>query len=82
MNLFKITQTEKSGPETYSACIVAARNFEDAVKVHPCPWTKSVAAWPDNPTWATDPEKVNAEFIGTAARGTKPGLILASFTAR
>jgi hypothetical protein len=85
MNLYKLTQTENEGLGTYDACIVVAESPEDAVLIHPdsgeydyesdsdsgwgSPWSR----------WASTPKNVTVKYVGTAAAGLMPGLLLASF---
>lgn len=77
MNLYRLTQHERYGFGTYDAYVVAARTLDDATKIHP--EGTDVWAWPQNITWASNPEKINAEYIGKAATGTARGVILASY---
>lgn len=35
MRIFKISQTEKQGYDTFDACVVCANNHEEASKIHP-----------------------------------------------
>ena len=82
MKLYLLSQTENTGYDTYASCVVAARSIEDAVKIHPSGFAKPLAEWNDWCSgWAYSPEKVNAEYIGEAARGTQNGVICASFNA-
>ena len=82
MNLYKLTQTEVRGSDTYDSCVVAARTLEDALQIHPSEFVTG-KDWPQDfgRSWAGSPEKVNAEYIGKAAKGTLPGIICASFNA-
>ena len=78
MNLYKLSQTENDDYDTYDSCIVAEVSEELAAKVHPDSrgWVKR-----NFPVWASTPNGVYVELIGTASPGTKPGVILASFNA-
>ena len=80
MKLFLLTQTKEVGYDTYDSVVVAAKSEELAKYIHPEtynkePWTS------DSGTWCSKPSQVTVELIGTALRGTKPGVILASFNA-
>lgn len=94
MNLYKLTQTEVHGYDTYNAVIVAAETEAEARRISPCsssyvwsdkegndtddPW-KAAANEPTG--WCHSPESVTAELIGVAVEGTAAGLILASYNA-
>ena len=71
MKIWKISQTVNSGYDTYDSAIVAAKNEDDARKM---------AVGDTRYTWCA-PEYVTVELIGTATRGSKSGIILASFNA-
>jgi hypothetical protein len=78
MKLWHISQTVNNGYDTYDAAIVAAETEGEARNIHP-----SGDGWPtdgDYYTW-TKPSDVTATYIGEAADGTQPGVILASFNA-
>jgi hypothetical protein len=82
MKLYLLSQDFNSGYDTYDSCIVAAKNEEDAKNIHPY---ESIFPesnmWKNDRVWAGSPENVTVELIGTAIKGTKPGVILASFNA-
>lgn len=80
MKLYLLSQNQNAGHDTFDSCVVVARNATEAVKIHPegananrwgHPWS----------SWASSPDQVECEEIGTAKRGTKPGVIIASFNA-
>lgn len=78
MNLYRISQTQNSGYDTFDSAVVAAENEVMARNTHPSRYEK----WDDfYPTWATSPEHVKVELIGVAKKGTQPGVIVASFNA-
>ena len=66
MNLYLVSQDSNTSYDTYTNLVVAARNGSEArnTKVER-PFT----------TWVT-PDKVKVALLGTAIRGTKPGVIL------
>jgi hypothetical protein len=81
MNLYLLMQDENSGYDTYDSMVVAAETEDRARLIHPNTWS-------DNPwdrkfyrDWATSPDQVSVELIGTAVEGTKAGVILSSFNA-
>ncbi len=81
MKLWKLTQSEHRGWDTYDTCIVAAESEEEAKQIHPndistLPWETMAYH-----CWASIPEFVQAELIGEAVEGTREGVILASFNA-
>lgn len=80
MKLWLLT-SDASGYDTYDALVVAAQTEEKAKMILP----STSYDWNDksniSQVWAAHPGKVKAELIGTAAKGTKPGLILYSFNA-
>jgi hypothetical protein len=77
MKLFLIRQHVNTGYDTYDSAVVAAKNEEDARRMHP-----SEIGWDnDHGCWAS-PEHVQVEYIGTAKPGTKAGTVIcASFNA-
>jgi hypothetical protein len=77
MKLYLLSQDENSGYDTYDSCVVAAKSPAEAIHINPswCGWGSQ------SHTWAKSPDKVNCEELGTAKRGTKPGLIISSFNA-
>ena len=87
MNLYLISQTERTGYDTYDSAVVAASSPARARRISPRESDKkplpAKSAWPARVTgaWASRVGNVTAEFIGTATPETKTGLILASFNA-
>lgn len=79
MNLYKLTQTDALGYDTFDSCIVAAVNETKARSVHP--QGKGGFHAGTFRTWASSPDLVTATLIGTAKEGTPSGVILASFNA-
>lgn len=81
MNLYLISQDVNNGYDTYDSAIVAASSEQAAKKIHPSGngqrTTKKVRQYD---SWA-GLDDVHCKFIGIAARGTKQGVILASFNA-
>lgn len=79
MNLYKLTQSEACGYDTYDSCIVAARTIEGAVKIHPDTYCEKCGD--QSGSWAAGPESIHAEYVGKAAPGITQGVVLASFNA-
>jgi hypothetical protein len=77
MYLWKISQDENTGYDTFNAAIVAAETEFDARRVHPsgCSLTDG-----DPSVWVESPSFVRCELIGTAVSNI-PEVILASFRA-
>ncbi len=81
LNLYLLSQSQHGGYDTWDSCVVAAKSTRDARKIHPsgrnvsAPWEVTYSGW------AESPDKVTAELIGKAKRGTKPGVICSSFNA-
>ena len=70
MNLYLISQNFNSGYDTHDSAVVAAKTEELA----------RLTEVGYGGTWCS-PEHVQVQLIGKAVKGTKPGVILASFNA-
>ena len=85
MNIYKLTQTENRGYDTFDSSIVVAKTETEAKNIHPgAKWTHpDDDPWKDEwSDWASSPSNVTAELIGKADNSyTKPQTILASFNA-
>lgn len=88
MNLYRLSQTENGGYDTYSDCVVAAESAEAAQRIRPDrePWAFEEEGydpeWSYVPhSWATKIENVKVELIGFAVEGLKAGLVCVSFHA-
>lgn len=80
MKLWRLSQTQNPGYDTYDSAVVAARTEAEARNTHP----RGPEGWKDGAfsEWARSPEAVNVEYIGTAKRGTKAGAVIcASYNA-
>jgi hypothetical protein len=77
MKLYKISQTVNKGYDTYYSAIVCAKSEDEARNIHPgdCDWGNPYTSW------CNSPDQVTVEPIGTAAPGTRQGIVLASFNA-
>lgn len=89
MKLYKISQNERNGYDTFDSAIVAAASEDEARNIHPeekwleeYDYTNKTIGWTDTyGTWATDPKNVEVEYIGEAAPHVKRGVIVGSFNA-
>jgi hypothetical protein len=79
MNLYKISQDENSGYDTFDALIVCAPDEETARNTSPY---DGPINWSEHHySWCSKPEQVTVEFIGVAADSVQPGVVLSSFHA-
>lgn len=94
MKLYLISQSINNSYDTYDSAVVAARNEIEAARIHPGDYSYKAEnniwgfgtggnfyAQTSHGTWVTHPEQVDVKLIGTASRGTKAGIICASFNA-
>lgn len=92
MKLYLLTQDAVVGYDTYDSMVVAAPNEDAARRISPYGyvWSEERERWryrngsggPDYAsTWPAHISSVTVELIGTAVKGTKEGIILASFNA-
>lgn len=73
MNLYRISQVENTGYDTYDSAVVAAEDENAARQIHPCKY----GDWGDMTyTWASSPDTVIVEYIGTATPGIRAGTII------
>lgn len=80
MKLYLLTQDVETGLDTYDSVIVAAKDENDAARITPSNKDiKSQGLWFGD--WPKDIKDIKVELIGTAKKGTKRGVILASFNA-
>ena len=77
MNIYKLTQDQVVGYDTFDSAIVAAPNEDYAKSLHP---TENDLDWGSD-CWAKSPEDVKVELIGAALAHIKSGVILASYNA-
>lgn len=83
MKLYRIWQEVNNGYDTFDSAVVAARTSEEATHIHPMDvWGREYDEESDerDETWCTHFD-VQAEYLGEAKPGTKPGAIVASFNA-
>ena len=80
MNLYLISQSVNKGYDTYDSAVVCAKSAKEAQRTHPSGSPMYTATKPDIWAWCS-PEAVEVELIGKAKKGTKKGVICASFNA-
>ena len=78
MNLYLISQTVRTGYDTYDAAVVAADTIEQAANIHP---SGDDISTDGSYTWPDTPNDVEVKLVGVAADGIKAGVICASFNA-
>lgn len=80
MKLFRISQSANIDYDTYDSAVVSAETKSIARNMNPMNGYPMV--W-DKPTytWCSSPKDVYVEYLGEAKRGTKCGVICASFNA-
>ena len=84
MKLFLLIRHEEIDYDTYDSCVVCAKDKKDAKtippnydpEIEPCP--PGNCCWGE---WTDTLENIEAIEIGTAKRGMKRGVILASYNA-
>ena len=74
--LYRITQGDVSGYDTYDSAVVCATTEEDARNMYP-----GQASQNNGNDWTLDPSKVNVTYLGKADNSLKTGVICASFNA-
>lgn len=80
MKLWRISQEENNGYDTYDSAVVAAKDEAAARLINPDGdegWT-SERYWG---AWCKTPDKVKVELIGKATPNIVAGVIVASFNA-
>jgi len=83
VKLYKISQTANLGYDVYDSAIVAAPSKTAAKLIHPSNYVDDDKWYINNhrnDNWTTV-DNVKVEYIGLAAKGTKKGVILASYNA-
>ena len=82
MKLWKLSQTQNNGHDTFDCCVVAASTEEIARTIHPGS-DADMSGWNRTyKTWASTPAQVTVEYIGHTDREYAEGtVIVASFNA-
>lgn len=89
MKLWRISQEENCGFDSYDSAVVAAETEQEAKLMHPdgdsvigFPDSDPYRSWvSDSESWVSDSELVTCEYLGDAKDGTPSGVICASFNA-
>jgi len=82
MKLFKISQSERGGYDTYDSAVVAAETEEEAALTYPgIESDKPITEWDKYSGWASSPANVYVEYLGEASDGIERGVIVSSFNA-
>lgn len=76
MNIYLLSQEERSSWDTYDSVVVAAASPDAARLITP-----GGRAFGDDDAWASSPDNVTVEWIGLAVPSQQAGVILASFNA-
>lgn len=86
--IYRIWQDENNDYDTYDSAVVIAASEEDARNTHPASihsWSARLSQgqlWSKNSnSWCQQPDDVGVTLLGTAAAGSKPGVVCASFNA-
>jgi len=81
MNIYKISQSDNNGYDTFDSAVVYALTEEDARNIVPL-WDGEQGTWGEGfDMWASSPSSVEVEYLGKDLGTVKPGVILASFNA-
>ncbi len=80
MNIYKISQTENDGYDTFDSAVVIAKNEKDAQIMSPYDG-ENFDFEDDKYSWASCVENVKVEYIGVAGWGLSKGVVCASFNA-
>ena len=81
MKLYIISQEVNTGYDTYDSAVVAAESEEDAKTIHPGGETEPVREIDRHFYEWCGLAHVKVELIGVAVKGTKRGVIVASYKA-
>ena len=77
-NIYLCSQSDNTGWDTTDSFVCYATNEEEARNMLPNEYSK----WSDHwSTWASSPDKVQVDLLGTTDEPEESGVILASFNA-
>lgn len=82
LNLYLISQDEKTGWDIYDSAVVCAEDEESARNIHPqeqYEWNKN-EPW-DSSTWCSSTAKVKVTYLGIAREELVRGVVCASYNA-
>lgn len=84
MKLWRVSQEDNRGYDTYDSFVVACETQEEAICTSPdgkkIDWGASLP-WTVADSWASKKSAVSAEYIGEARLGMPAGVVCASFNA-
>lgn len=82
MKLFRISQVENCGYDTYDSAVVAAPDAQTARTINPSNGKKidEMDKW-QKLAWCSSADKVVVTYLGEAADGIEQGVICSSFNA-
>ena len=82
MKIFKLSQSQNEGWDTFDSLIVVADSEEEARLIHPAEEYEIEIDWGEPySSWCSSPNDVKVEYLGEAKEGTKKGIILTSYNA-
>src|SRR2546425_1083663 len=85
MNIYKISQDENGGYDTYDSAVVCAPSEAIARRINPVNGElladEDWLDWFNKTTWGSSSKSIKVELLGKAKRGIKQGVITASFNA-
>ena len=82
MKLWRISQEDRSGYDTFDSAVVAAETEEEAKLMHPHDGHDITKDKNESyGTWVNRPQLVTAEYFGVARETTEKGVVTASFNA-
>jgi hypothetical protein len=78
MNIYKLSQTQNDGWDTYSDCVVISESENAARMINP-----NIRGWDDDWSgkWCSSPDYVTVEYLGVAKEGSVEGIVCASYHA-
>ena len=86
MNIYKLTQNDNKGWDTFDSMVVIAKDGNEARIMCPSFDSSDYIKYDftsefGNSSWASKPENVTVEYIGKAKKNEVARIILASFNA-
>ena len=81
MNLYKVSQDEVRGYDTFSDMVVCAHNEGMAASIHPYDSLYTAGDnWTEESTsWCSTPALAHVEYLGVASADLESGVICASY---
>ena len=82
MKLYRISQTENIGYDSYDSAVVLAKNFIDAKNTNPRTGQQMrLRDWVDNYCWCSKLEDVKVEYLGEDKYEQEDPIIVSSYNA-